>query len=291
VVRLSILIVHWNTASDLRTCLQALAQFPLSSGSGETEIIVIDNASIDNAVAMVRSEFPTVRLIENATNECYARATNQGLEAARGELFLLLNPDARVTENALNILVAFLESHADAAIIAPKLIWPDGRVQHSVRIFPTPLSVLSGRYFRSVFDYETVSLAPQPMASCLLLRKSVHEKISGMDEDFPLYFNDVDWNLRAEQAGLKTYYTPEAVVIHDHGGTTKRVKTSALWESRRSWLRFNKKHFSRDPLRVFVNLLIVLDAWRRTGRWGVSLGKDGGETTPESLRRELERKE
>ena len=305
--RLSACIVNWNTRDDLRSCLRALADNPFTRG--EQEVVVVDNASADDSARMVREEFPGVRLIANAANENYARGTNQALAAATGDLLLLLNPDARVTPGALDALAAFLEERpAEAGGVAPRLVHEDGSVQASVRGFPTPAAVLwdmtgLSRVFRNsrtfgawrhtFFDYGTrAAPAPQPMASCLLVPRRVFEAVGPMDERFPLYFNDVDWCLRAREAGFTLWYTADATVVHGYGGTTKRVRKAAVWESRRAMLRLYAKHYrgrTAAPLYRLATALITLDAWRRTGRWGESLGKDGGETTPESLHRELER--
>ncbi len=271
-------IVHWNTVDDLLTCLAALHHFPFSGGA--TEIIVLDNASTDGAPERVRAEFPDVTLLENKTNRCFAEGTNQAVQASTGELILLLNPDARVTAGALDTLTEFL-GRGDADIVAPKLVWPDGRVQPSVRNHPTPRNVLMGRWTRPALAGDKPVLVAQPMASCLMLTRNAWERVGPMDRRFPLYFNDADWSLRAERNYLCTWYVPAAQVIHDHGGTTGQVKQAALWESRKSWLRFNQKHFSGSFLRRVVDILITLNAWRRTGRWLQSLGKSGGETTPE----------
>ena len=279
---LSVIIVHWNTTPDLRECLVALRQSPWTGGG--TEVIVVDNASTDGATIMLAAEFPEALLIANKQNVIYAAATNQALTMAAGDYFLLLNPDACVTEGALDALVRLGKE-----IVAAKLVGDDGLVQKSVRGFPTPWATLTGSWRCLPFDYEKAGPAPQPMMSCLLFTRGVYEKVGGLDERFPLFFNDVDWSFRTAKAGLGTFYTPDAVVKHGHGGTTRQVKKAATWESRRAWLRFLKKHFDRDPLRPLAALAVTLDAWRRTGHWGTSLGKDGGETTPESLRRELER--
>ena len=276
---LAVCIVHWNTAGDLKTCLQALRSFPWKGG--ETEILVVDNGSTDGAPELVRAEFPEVVLLANPTNRCFAEATNQAVKASRGAYLLLLNPDARVTDGALDALIGFLQERPEVGVAAPRLVWPDGRVQASVRNHPTPGNVLTGRWTLPAREATEPFRAPQPMASCLLIRREVWEKVGPMDERFPLYFNDADWSLRAERAGVETWCVPASSVVHDHAGTTSRVKTAALWESRRAWLRFNVKHFPRHPLRPLLDTLIVLDAWRRTGRWLQSLGKHGGETTPE----------
>jgi hypothetical protein len=274
-VTLSVCIVHWNTPDDLRSCLAALRENPFKGGP--MEIVVIDNASTERAGP---EEFPGVVWIQNATNRLFAEATNRAVAASTGDLILLLNPDARVTAGVLNSLAHFLE-RPDADIVAPKLTWPDGRPQASLRPHPTPKNVLLGAWKPYAPPGNQPVRTGQPMASCLLFSRNVWEKVGPMDERFPLYFNDADWSLRADSLGLKTWCVPEATVVHDHGGTTKTVRAAATWESRKAWLRFNKKHFEKSPLRPLLTLLITLDAWRRTGRWFQSLGRDGGETTPE----------
>ena len=299
---LSVCIVNWNTRSDLQTCLEALRTNPFTGGS--QEVIVVDNASSDGSAQMVREAFPDVHLIANTSNRNYALGTNQALTAATGKYLLLLNPDACVTTGALDVLVRFLHTQGEAGAVAAKLVHADGTVQRSVRGFPDPLSVLwdllklprlfssLGTYRQVRFDYDKVGPAPQPMTSCLLLTRTAYEKVGPMDERFPLYFNDVDWCLRARKEGVGIWYTPEAIVIHGYGGTTKKVRNAAVWESHRALLRLWRKHYRETTppvLYVIMKALVTLGAWMRTGRWGKSLGKDGGETTPENLHRELER--
>jgi GT2 family glycosyltransferase len=299
---LSVCIVNWNTKSDLQTCLEALQTHPYTGGP--QEVIVVDNASSDRSAEMVREAFPGVRLIANTTNRNYAAGTNQALAAATGDYLLLLNPDARVTKGALDTLVRFLKTQGEADVVAAKLVHEDGTVQRSVRGFPAPISVLwdllklprlfpaLGTYRQTGFDYERTGPAPQPMTSCFLLTRCAYKKVGPMDERFPLYFNDVDWCLRAQNEGIGIWYTPDATAIHGYGGTTKRVRRAAVWESHRALLRFWGKHYRETTpavLYVLMKALVTLGAWMRTGRWGELLGKDGGETTPENLHRELER--
>lgn len=290
----------------------SLAKYPF--GAGQTETIVVDNASADDSAEMVRTEFPDVRLIANTTNQNYAAGTNQALTAATGDFLLLLNPDVEFTAGALDALVTCLVTHAEDGAVAAKLVYPDGRTQASVRGFPEPWPLLYdivglarlfprsqrfAAYRQTFFDYEADGPAPQPMASCFLISRTALKKVGSMDERFPLYFNDVDWCLRCWDVGLGIRYCAEAVVIHKHGGTTRRVRKAAVWESHRALLRLYEKHYrggaggqvrrTPAPLYAFLTALITLGAWLRTGRWGKQLGRDGGETTPESLHRELER--
>ena len=280
------------------------------------EIVVVDNGSSDGSAHMVRSEFPTVVLVANEKNENFAKGTNQSVQAATGDLLLLLNPDTLVKPGALDALADFLVTKPSAGAVAAKLVYPSGQTQPSVRGFPEPWAVLwdilkvarlfpesrtFGAYRQAFFDYEAEGLAPQPMASCFLVTRQAWEAVGPMDERFPLFFNDVDWCLRAKNAGFMIWYTPRAVVVHKGGGTTSKVKRAAVWESHRALLRLYDKHYKQTtpaPLYGLLVLLITLGAWARTGRWGQSLGggsdksgnkRSGGETTPEDLHRELER--
>ncbi len=303
---LSACIVNWNTREELRACLLSLRAHPYAGGQ---EIIVVDNASADGSARMVRDEFPEVRLVANTSNESYARGTNQALALARGALLLLLNPDVEVTPGALDRLAAFLSSEPDAAAAAPKLIHPDGRVQASLRGFPEPgpllwdilllprvfpYSRVLGAYRLTYWDYDKPGPVPQPMASCLMVMRRAYETVGPMDERFPLFFNDVDWCLRAYAAGWKIYYTPEAAVIHHGGASTKKVRAAAVWESHRALLRFYEKHYHPKiarPLYALIRAAVTLLAWARTGRWGQKLGGEESTTNsgaPAGLHRELE---
>lgn len=302
---LSVLLVHWNTRDDLRESLEALRDFPYSHG--DQEVIVVDNASEDGAAQMVRESFPETRLLANPENELYAHGVNQCAAVATGDFLLLLNPDAQVGAGTLDTLASFLGSHPDAAAVAPKLVHENGTVQKSVRGFPTPVALLGeflllSRVWKGsktwagwrlpLFDYNSPGEAPQPMASCFLIRREAWQTVGAMDERFPLYFNDADWCLRAYNAGYRIYYTPDTAATHGYGGTTKTVRRAAVWESRRAMLRFLGKHYADKTAPVLLGLLtilITLDAWVRTKRWGQVLGKWGGETTPDGLRLELER--
>lgn len=258
----------------------------------------------------MRRDFPDVHLLANNSNENYARGTNQALEAATGDLLLLLNPDVVVTPGALDTLAAFFDDHPEAGAVAPKLVHPDGRTQASVRGFPDPASLLwdivglarvfehsrvFGAYRQTFFDYESAGPAPQPMASCFLITRRAYETIGPLDAArFPLFFNDADWCLRAWRAKLSVWYTPAAVVVHKGGASTRLVRRAAVWESHRALLRFYDKHYKTEmprPAFALITILVTLGAWARTKYWGKPLGRRGGDatTTPEDLHRELER--
>lgn len=252
---LSICIVSWNTRDYLDACLTSIRKAP---DDVSREVIVVDNASEDGTVQMVERNHPEVRLIANDENLGYAAANNQAIEAAVGEHVLLMNPDIVVHDGALDALADLLERRPEAGAVAPRLILPDGSVQASCRSFPTPDVVLYealglsrlfprsrtfGRYRMTWWDYDDERRVDQPMASALLIRGEALADVEGMDEDFPIFFNDVDLCLRLREAGWETWYTPAASMDHVGGASTSQAPRRMLVESHRSFLRFYRKHY------------------------------------------------
>ncbi len=281
-MRLSICIVNWNTREYLRECLTALFQYP--PAGAEMEVIVVDNASGDGSAVMVASDFPQAALIANSDNRGYAEGNNQALERATGNFLLLLNPDVVVHAQSLTRALQFMADHPQAGALGCRLVGADGETQRSVRGFPDPGPVLwdavglsrlfprsrvFGAYRMTFFDYDRVSEVDQPMGSFLLLTRAALDQVGLMDPQFPIFFNEVDWCWRAKrERGFRIYYTPEAVVTHYGGSSTRQVKAAMIRESHRSLLRFYDKHYARlaPPVRGLIRLAVLLNEWRLT-RW------------------------
>lgn len=256
--RFDVCIVTWRTKELLRRCLRALAGQPEVG-----EIVVVDNASGDGTAEMVREEFPHVRLLVNAQNLGFAAGNNQAIRATVGArssgrpapFVLLLNPDTEVHPGALRILLDAFAEDPKIGAVAPQLLLPDGSVQASVRGFPEPGAVLAealglarlfprlGSYRLRGWKHDTRRDVDQPMASAFAIRRAALEEVGLFDEDFPLYFNDVDLCYRLKRAGWRIVFAPEAKVTHVHGASTMQVRPQAIFESHRSLLRFYRKHY------------------------------------------------
>jgi len=283
--KVSVIIVNWNTKEHLRRCLLSLTLHPAPCIL-HLEIIVVDNASVDGSAEMVRKEFPQVKLIANNRNIGYAAANNQAARLAKGRYFLLLNPDTELTPETIDKLIAFAESHPDAGAVAPKLVYPDGRLQPSVRSFPTPAALLFsalsldklfatahspfatvfGRYRMTWFDYDEVAEVDQPMASALLVRREAWEQVEGMDETMPIFFNDVDFCWRLKKAGWRIYFLPDAVAVHYHGASTRLLGIGKALATHQGLLRFYDKHFRPlmpAPLYWFLRSFIAFGSQLR----------------------------
>ncbi len=250
-ISISVIVVTYESASDIAECLKSIPE------RKDCEVLVIDNNSRDETVQIVRREFPRVRLIVNKKNLGYARANNQGIKESQGRYILLLNPDTTLNPEFIEKTVDFMEKNPTISVLAPKILNPDGTVQDSIREFPDykilfweitglakifPKSSVFGRWRMRYFDYTKLQEVPQPMASALLLRRDVLERVGSFDEEFPIYYNDVDLLKRIKESGLKVFYFPEADLIHKRGGSTRLVWKRMIFEQHKSLYQYFKKH-------------------------------------------------
>jgi GT2 family glycosyltransferase len=275
---LSIIIVTWNSQEFIRNCLDSIF---LSQGNFNIEVILVDNNSSDETVKIVEQLYPQVNLIQNKKNLGYAKANNQGIEEAKGKYILLLNPDTQVLEDALSLMYEFMEENPDVGALGPKLLNPDKSVQASCRQFPTfstliwefsglnrlfPRSRVFGRWRMGYFGCDKQREVDQPMGSCLMLRRATLEDVGIFDENFVMFFNDVDLCYRIKKRDWKIYFYPEAKVIHYKGASTKKAKARMIWLSHLAFYKFFQKHKTGLVNRLLLFLLLIpliLSAWVR----------------------------
>jgi len=211
----SAIVVTYNAAPWIERPLESLR------GTG-AEVIVVDNGSTDGTLVLVREQLPEARIVEQE-NRGFGAGNNTGMRAASGRYFLLLNPDAWLTEGALEDLVAFLDGHPEAAVVGPRLLNPDGSLQRSVRGYPTPWRLATEYFFLrklaphtealnalfgAGFDHKSVREADYLFGACLLVRREAVDSIGGFDEDFFLMSEEVDWLYRFRQAGWRCSSIP-----------------------------------------------------------------------------------
>ena len=220
------------------------------------ETIVVDHGSTDGTLEIVRDRFPDVRVIEQE-NKGLGAGSNAGMRVATGEWFLLLNSDAWATDGALERLVAFGEAVTDAAIVGPRLRFPDGRLQRSVRGFPTlwrlateylflrklgPRTRLFNAFYGNGFDHERPFGAEFLMGAVLLVRREAADTVGLFDEDFFMFSEETDWCYRFRQAGWMVVFTPEAEFVHVGGASTRQNWNPMFREQVRGHVRFLAKH-------------------------------------------------
>jgi GT2 family glycosyltransferase len=244
-VDLSIVIVSYNTRDMLRDCLMAL---PTATEGLAIEVFVVDNASPDASAEMVRTEFPNVLLMANINNPGFARANNQALLASRGTNVVILNPDTVPERGSLTLLCRYLNDHPDVGAVGPMLLNTDGSLQRNGRTFPTPFREFLGHtglrnlirgskgpgweYGRSDFDVEADT--DSVTGACMMLPRSVIDRVGMLDEEFFMFYEEVEWCWRIKHAGLRIVYVPQSRVVHHWMGSVRqhsRVMTIRLFES------------------------------------------------------------
>ena len=232
---LSILIVNWNSRDFLRKCLASI--YEQTSGPS-FEVIVADNASFDGAREMVAAEFPQVRFIQSETNLGFARANNLAFERSTGRVVLLLNPDTQVIADAIPRMFSALKALPDAGIASCKLLNTDLSTQTScIKRFPTILGeVLSIEWLRLKWPHFSLwSLAPlysegcEPVrveavcGACQMIPREVYAAVGGLSSKYFMYAEDIEISAAALAKGKKTYYVPDARIVH-HGGQSSTGK-------------------------------------------------------------------
>ena len=255
---LSVIIVSWNTKRLLLQCLESLRG---ALGTLEAEVFVVDNGSADGSAEAVKATCPDLRLIENRTNLGFARGSNQALRQAQGSYLLLLNPDTRVKEGAIQRLLTFLEAHPEAGVAGAQLLNPDGSKQNSIANFPSlATELLNKSLLRWLFPgkfpgkerrYQDPVEVDSVIGACMMVRRKAAERVGWLDEDYFLFLEETDWCFRIKKAGWKIYHCPEAEVTHLQGKSAEMEKEKARVEYYRSRYHFfdkNRGSFARMTL-------------------------------------------
>jgi len=268
---LAIIIVSWNVRDLLFECLKSIEQ---TREDMIIEIIVVDNASTDESVHMVRTNFPQVRLIALEENRGFAAANNVALSLVRAPLIMLLNPDTLVMPGALKALSARAMQYPDFGVIGPMLLNARGETDHSCREFP-PLAAMFHqytlaryffllkpifrRYMMLEFDHKTEREVDQIMGACMLIRKDLIDQTGPFDESFFMFFEEVDLCYRIKAAGYPVIYTPSARITHLSDQSTKQVRSEMMFRELQSMFHyFRKRHQAHFEILKFFFVTLFL---------------------------------
>ena len=260
---LSVFIVTYNSAPLLRFCLDSLRAQTLVA---DLEVIVVDNASRDESVAIIRADYPEVLLIVSDVNLGFGNANNKALEIATGHYLVLLNPDAVLPPDALAKAVEHMEENVDAGMGGGLLQDPQGNWQPSARLFPSLLndgltisglayhfagSRFFGRFDRTWANPLTAEAVDWVPGAFAIMPRHLIVQISLFDPRFFLYYEEVDLCRRIHKAGFKVYYWPDLVITHIGGASSETVdelafsssgKQLTLWRMRSQLLYYRKWH-------------------------------------------------
>jgi GT2 family glycosyltransferase len=276
VKNVSAIIVTYQSAQHIGTCLESLQA---TASEWLSECIIVDNASNDETVDLIRRNYPWVSIIANRENFGFGRAVNMGAMQAQGDSLFIVNPDTKLEPGAIESLALFLESRLQAGACGPKIVSPDGSFRRdSRRGFPTPLNALGyltgfdhifpgnrhvGGYHRRDISHDLEIVTDSLSGSCMMVRRSVFESIGGFDEDYFLFGEDIDLCWKIKHAGHEIWFVPSARVVHIKGASMHQAPAMAKREFYRSMRLFMDKRMKNE----YSNVLFCM------AKLGISLAE------------------
>lgn len=269
---LSIIIVTYNHESEIKNCLLTLKN---AIASFNAEIFLIDNHSADKTVSVIKNlqknfdEKYDWSIICNATNIGFTKAVNQGLVRSQGKFVLLLNPDTEIPSEIFQSLIQIFENNSDFGIVSPQFRNLDGTIQPSCRRSPRHRDVIYNalglnwlfsnskefNYWKmGDFDHQTQREVEQPQGAFLLARREAVAQVGLLDEQFPMFFSDVDWCRRFIEKGWKILFVPGVQIIHHKGTSIFKNRIKMIWSSHRSFYHYFRKYY-RGMVWSLINLI------------------------------------
>ena len=285
---LSIIIINWNAAGVISNCLESINN---ADENISYETLLVDNASTDNSIDLIRSQYPWVHLITNCKNIGFARANNLAIERARGRYLLLLNPDTEIYPHTLTKLLNYADNHLKIGCIGPKILNPDYSVQRSCwRGFPDLKMALSDAFYLWKFpnlpfikeiEFSNEQLnniidVDHLLGACILIRRKTWDEVGEFDKKFFIFFEETDWCYRAKLCNWRIIYYPDSIIIHlgEHSVHQKPEINIPIYYQ--SYIKFYKKHHSDKWSYIFcLEIIIALAAIIRIFLWQFRSVKDG----------------
>lgn len=258
-MQVSIIIVSYNAEHHLQFCLESCVA---ATKTIEAEVIVVDNYSPDGIIEKLQPLFPSVQFYALKENLGFSKANNFGVEKAKGDYVLILNPDTIIPENLFDLLLPFIQQNDNIGIIGPRLMDLDGKFHpESKRNLPTPRNSFSKLFkFRNTStntyykeDVKENEVAPVPIlvGAFMFLKQSTYQLIGGFDSRYFMYGEDIDFSYSAELAGFTNYYKGDCTVIHFKGESTKKDKKyfKIFFDA---MLLFVEKYYAQKPFQLIV---------------------------------------
>jgi len=221
-MKISIIIVNYNTNKYLEDCVKSIPD--------NSEVIIVDNNSKEKPIII------NAKIILSDKNLGFAKAVNIGVKNATGEYILLLNPDTKITKEAVVKLLEFYESHNDCGIVAPRLIGVNNIVQKSIRKFPSVLGafkeyILGQKGEYDFYETDKTGFVDVVVGACMLIRKDILTSVGGLSEKYFLYYEDIDLCKKIKKLGLKVYFLPGVKVFHEIGSSSNSNSYRLLVQS------------------------------------------------------------
>ena len=284
---LSIIIVNYNTSSLLENCLDSIIENESKEFLNQTEIIVVDNASSDDSVSMLKNKFPNITLIQNRKNQGFAAANNTGIKKARGEYILLLNSDTAIDKNAVSVSLYYLKSKAKNTILGCRIKNKDGSLQYSLGFLPNLYNIFFWMTFTDDLPllnqfihsyhlnyksyYEKSCQTGWVTGAFFMMPKNIISRIGPLDEKLFMYGEEVEFCIRAKKEGISTFYFKDAEITHLKGASGKGSVSGLVEEFEALKYIFHKHYPSYQiPLLRFI---LKFGALLRLIIFGIILGQ------------------
>ncbi len=275
--KLSVIIVNYNVEHFLDQCLHSVTR---AISNCSAEVIIVDNASVDGSIEMLKAKYSNFQLIANKENTGFSKANNQAIRIAKGEYVLLLNPDTVVAENTFSKVIEFMDEHPKAGGLGIHSIDGKGKfLPESKRGLPTPsvafykifgLSKLFpkskrfGQYHLGHLPEDQTNEIDILSGAFMLMRKKTLDEVGILDEDYFMYGEDIDLSYRIQKSGYKNYYFADSTIIHYKGESTKKSSVNYVLIFYKAMVIFAKKHFGGKNAFLFstlINFAIYLRAF------------------------------
>lgn len=286
---IDVVIVNWNAGLQLKACVESVVHF---SAGLVGKIIVVDNGSSDHSMQLVEN-MPLVQPVFLAENAGFARGCNQGALHATSPYILFLNPDAAVFVDTLPAVFACMESaeHRNTGICGVRLLDEHGHVARSCSRYPSASRCLAQSLGLDKFvprlgaamtewDHLQNRYVDQVIGAFFLVRRDLFIQLNGFDEQFFVYYEEVDFAYRAAKAGFRSYYLNDTSAFHLGGGVSNQVKARRLFYTLRSRLLYAVKHFSVAAIVLVALSTLVLEPLTRLA---LALVKRSGAAFKETL--------
>jgi GT2 family glycosyltransferase len=274
-IDISIIVVSYNTRELTIQCLTSIIKYCTNFNY---EIILVDNASSDDSIEYIAKMFPNVMLIENNLNVGFSKANNQGIKRSSGEYIFLLNSDAYLESNAIEILLECAKEEGSGSVLAPRLLNVDGTIQRSYFDFPSTIKITLhsleltqvAHYFREklmkIFKINVSSIyqeksenelhrVPYVLFAAVFMHKEVIRDVGLLDENMNFYHEDCEYGYRLFKSNYNLYLVPKSKIFHIGGGSSKTNSFFAFENYYLGLIYFYKKH---KPNYVYLTLKLIL---------------------------------
>ena len=260
----AVVILNWNGAKLLQQFLPSVIEF-----SGDATIYVADNASTDTSIAVLKNEFPSVKIIENTGNYGFAKGYNEALKCVEEPYYALVNSDIEVSENWLQPIEAIFDNEPNSAIIQPKLLDYKKKTHFEYAgaaggfIDKYGFPFCRGRIFDTLEEdlgqYDTETEIFWATGACFFIRKEVFRSLQGFDGDFFAHQEEIDLCWRANNVGHTIKYCPTSVVYHVGGATLNEANPMKTFLNFRNSLLMLTKNLPKEKLVPIIFIRLCLD--------------------------------